>query len=258
MSRAVEVAESPSRRFRALDAARGDRSLVLALLVTLLLWNIPGGSYLLYPFKVLATWFHEMSHGIAMLVTGAGLEKLVVYRDTSGLAVPERGVAKGAQAFISSAGYMGTALLGAVLLVLGRTPRRARWVLGVIGGIMALSALLWVANGFGIAALVSFGVLLCLMGGFAGERLCGFLVNLIAAQMCINAVLDIRVLFAANMYVNGQPHQRSDAHVVSNLLGGPPWMWAAVWMMWSFGLFYVALRHVRFRKSDAILPSPAV
>jgi hypothetical protein len=62
------------------------RTLALALLGSLLLWNLPSGGVLLYPFKLLATWLHELSHGIAMVLAGAGFDRIVLYRDTSGLA----------------------------------------------------------------------------------------------------------------------------------------------------------------------------
>src|SRR5688572_8982002 len=109
--------------------ATGNRLLVVALLVTLVLWNVPYGWVALYPFKIFATWLHESAHGLVMLLTGAGLDRLEIFRDTSGLAHPRRGVSAGAQALISSAGYMGTALFGATFLVLGRTDRGGRRVL---------------------------------------------------------------------------------------------------------------------------------
>jgi hypothetical protein len=46
------------------------RTLAVALLASLLLWNLPFGGVLLYPFKLLATWLHELSHGLAMMITG--------------------------------------------------------------------------------------------------------------------------------------------------------------------------------------------
>jgi hypothetical protein len=62
------------------------RTLAFALLATLLLWNLPVGGVLLYPFKLLATWLHESSHGLAMMVTRVGFDHMHIFRDTSGLA----------------------------------------------------------------------------------------------------------------------------------------------------------------------------
>jgi hypothetical protein len=33
-------------------------------------------------------------------------------------------------------------------------------------------------------------------------------------------------------------------------MGGPTWLWATVWLVWSFGLFYAALRWVRVREGS--------
>lgn len=228
-------------------ARRGSQFLVLALLATLLLWNLPYGWYALYPFKVFATWLHESSHGLVMMVSGAGFAEMKIFSDTSGLAFPRRGVGPVAQVFVSSAGYMGTAFFGAVFLVVGRTARGARAVLAGLGAILALSAALYVRNGFGVAAVLVGGAVLLLTAWRGNDDVRRFVVSFVAAQSCINAVFDIKVLFAPTMYVNGMPQRQSDAHVVASLLGGPHWLWAVVWLVWSFALFYGALRWLRVR-----------
>jgi hypothetical protein len=38
--------------------------LALAAATTVVLWQFAAGRYLLYPFTILATWFHEMGHGL--------------------------------------------------------------------------------------------------------------------------------------------------------------------------------------------------
>lgn len=227
--------------------------LFLSLVGTVVVSNLPYGSYALYPFKIFATWLHESSHGVVMLLTGAGFAKMEIFRDTSGLAYPSSGVGRMARAAISSAGYMGTSFFGAMFLVLGRTERGARTVLGVLGALMALSAVLYVRNQFGIAAVLVGGAALLAIAFKASEAVAGFLLNLIAMQSCINALFDIKVLFSASMFVNGQEtaHQ-SDAHQVARALGGPYWLWAALWLAWSFALFYLAFRRVRLREGTVL------
>jgi hypothetical protein len=234
------------------DALReGNALLLLSLGGTLLLWNVPYGSYALYPFKLFATWLHEGSHGLLMLLTGAGFDRMMIYRDTSGLAYPAHGVAAPAQAIISSAGYVGTALWGALFLVLGRTARGTRAVLGVISALMLLSAALFVRNPFGAIAVASGGVALGAIAFRATEKLAAFVLNFLAAQACVNAVLDIRVLYGSTMVVNGKPSGSSDAHTMASVAGGAPWLWATVWLAWSFLLFFVALRYVRLKGQAA-------
>jgi hypothetical protein len=226
---------------------RGNALLMAALLVTLLLWNLPYGQYALYPFKLFATWLHETSHGLVMLVTGAGFDRMLIYRDTSGLAYPDRGVTTAAQAAISSAGYVGTAFFGALFLVLGRTPRGARVVLLVLATVMAMSAIMFVRNTFGIVTVSLFAVTLVVIAVRTGEHGAALVVNFLAAQSCINAVLDIRVLYGSALMVNGQFSGSSDAHTMARAVGGAPWLWATIWLTWSFLLFFVALRYTRLK-----------
>jgi hypothetical protein len=236
---------------------RQERALVIALLASLILWNLPFGGLVLYPFKLLATWLHEMSHGMVMLLTGAGFSHLEIFRDTSGIAFAERGVGGAGRAAIASAGYMGAALLGAALLVLGQTGPRARRILLGFSIALAVSLLFWVRNDFGMGA-VSLGALACLvMARFSGEAVALLVVNFVAAQACVNAVLDIRVLFRPQLVINGEVVGVSDAHNMAAASFGSHWLWAGVWLGWSFVCFYVALRVAYLRQRSATL-APAL
>jgi hypothetical protein len=131
VTRAAPVASGEHRRAR--DPFIEQRPLALALIASALLWNVPFAGYMFYPFKLFATWLHELSHGLAMMLTGAGLDHVLIYRDTSGLAYADSTVGGFASAIIAAAGYMGTPLWGATLLVLSPTPRAARRALLVLG-----------------------------------------------------------------------------------------------------------------------------
>src|SRR3569623_1754971 len=113
-------------------ARQESTTLAIALLASLLVWNLPLGGYVLYPFKLLATWMHELSHGIAMTACGAGFDHILVYRDTSGLAYARSSVGGFGSAVIAGAGYMGTPVWGAVLLVLAHAARTARRALAAV------------------------------------------------------------------------------------------------------------------------------
>lgn len=228
------------------------RTLALALLASLLLWNLPFGGVLLYPFKLFATWLHELSHGIAMILTGAGFDHIVIYRDTSGLAYAYTSVGAFGTSIIAAAGYMGTALWGAALLVVtpdGRSARRALLVLAVL---LVGTTILVVApapNGdrFGQWAAPAMGLTVAACALLLPARLRVLVAHFIAAQACVNALLDIRVLLRPSQVVDGKLAGMSDAHNMAlNTFGTTEtwavWTWAISWLAWSLAVLFVALR----------------
>lgn len=235
------------------------RTLAIALLASLLLWNLPFGGILLYPFKLLATWLHEMSHGLVMIVTGNGLDRVAIYRDTSGLAHAGGAAGPTALAFIASAGYMGTALWGALLLVVTPTARAARVALLVFAALLGTTTLLIIdaPNGdrFGQWAIGSMAVAVAVVAIALPAKWRVAVAHFVAAQACVNALLDIRVLLRPHQIVNGvETEARSDAHMMAMSTFGDDakwavWFWSIAWLVWSIAVLFVALRLAMRRSS---------
>jgi hypothetical protein len=228
------------------------RALAVALLVSLVVWNVPYGDYALYPFKLLATWLHEMSHGVVMMITGAGLDHVVIYRDTSGLAHPVYAVDRWGEMAIACAGYMGTPVWGALLLMCSRDARSARRALLVLASLLDATAIVLVSptesgDVFGQWAVAAMGcvVAACAIALPARWRL--LVAHFIAAQACVNALLDIRVLLRPSQVVGGVVAVVSDATNMAELTFDTDatwaaWTWALTWLVWSLAILFVALR----------------
>ena len=232
------------------------RPLALTLIATLLLWQLPFGGFVLYPFKILATWLHEGSHGLVMALTGAGFDRMEVFSDGSGLAHGKHSVVPFAAGLIAAAGYMGTPLWGVALLGASRTVRGARWALAVGAALMAASAMLVVSNRFGQVALGVTGAAIAVAAVTLPARWLRVGAHVIAAQACINAVVDIRVLFRPTLYVDGKAVRDSDAHAMAAATFGTEanwavWSWAALWLAWSFALLFATFVVVRRRERVA-------
>jgi hypothetical protein len=225
------------------------RTLAFALLVSLLLWNLPSGGVLLYPFKLLATWLHELSHGLTMMITGAGFDEVLIYRDTSGLAYAHYRIDDAGSAVIAAAGYMGTPLWGALLLVVTPTARAARWAMLVLALLMAATAILFVGNDFGVWAVSGMAGAFAVAAIALPARWRVATAHFVAAQSCVNALLDIRVLLRPMQVVNGEIADNSDAHNMAMATFGTSetwavWTWAIVWLVWSLVVLFVALKLV--------------
>ncbi|MEE2828871.1 MAG: M50 family metallopeptidase [Myxococcota bacterium] len=224
---------------------RHDRRLLLALLTIVVLLNVPFGNYVLYPFKLFSTWVHEMGHGLAALLVGSTIDNLKVFSDGSGLATtlsPPGGGGRISRAIIASAGYLGTSIVGAMLLSLRRFRRIER--IGTIGFglLMALSAILWVRNGFGFFAILVIAAALILAGLKLKQGGASFLFALLAATCSLNALTSIQTLFGGTRQVGGEVVEHTDAHTVAAQLFLPYWFWAGRWLITSVGLLFVGLR----------------
>lgn len=221
---------------------RRERTLLVALLLVVVLLNVPYGSWALYPFKLFSTWVHEMCHGLMAVALGGKVVELEVFKDGSGLAKTLTSNGRVGRALISSAGYTGTALLGALLLVLRRFRWSARVGTTALGVMAALSVLVWVRNGFGILTLALIAAALIAAGLKLPERWSEQLYALLAATCCLNAFTSLQILFSgANLTVGGQPAS-SDAHSVAELLWLPHWFWAGLWMLFGFAMVALGLR----------------
>ena len=228
------------------------RTVAIALLASLLLWNLPYGGLVLYPFKLLATWLHELSHGLLMTVTGSGFDYMLIYRDTSGLSYAKTSMAGYGLPFIAAAGYMGTPLWGAVLLVLTPTARRARIALAVLGVLLVASSFTVIAidddgDAFGPWAIGIMGAAFVAAAFVVPARWRRAIAHFVAAQSCVNALLDIRVLLRPSQVVGGNFAGSSDAHNMAAATFGTTadwavWTWAGIWLAWSLGVLYLALR----------------
>jgi hypothetical protein len=207
----------------------------LASLVTLLIALVPWLSGLVYPFRLLTTLVHELSHGLAALLTGGAFIRFVVSPNGAGLAY----TAGGWRWVIIPAGYVGAALFGAVLVLLGRSHRWSRLALGIIGATMALLSLRYGAPSIisgdflnGILTTVS-GVI---FGGFflwvalkASPGWIIFLLYLVAIQAGLTAFSDLTSVMGLSLRFFTAP--ANDAQSMAELTYIPAIIWAVLWAL---------------------------
>ena len=218
-----------------------DKWLWLAAAVSLALSLTPWGELALYPFKLFTTWVHECGHAAMAVLVGGSVESIAIRPDTSGLTqslVPATLVAQG---LVASAGYLGASVVGCFLLSAARVQKWARPILLTVGALMVVTVVLWIRNVFGIVVVASFALFLILVSRRATGKVLRFVLSLLAIQVALNAVYDIRVLFS----IKGQP---SDAETMARLFALPSWFWATTWMTLSALLFLWTIGVARRRR----------
>lgn len=145
------------------------RNLIIAVAVTLLLYFLPIGTSITYPFLIFATFIHESSHALMTVVTGGHVDSLTVALDGSGLTYSEGGF----RILISSAGYLGTAVFGGLLLILSARRRATRATLMGCAILIAAITSLCVGHASNVVVLLGLGLVaaLCFVSAKRGWRL---------------------------------------------------------------------------------------
>ncbi len=229
---------------------KGNVYLAVSIILVIALQNIHYTRFLMYPFNLFATWVHEMGHGLMASATGGEFLKLVINSDTSGYAQYYPPRSSFAQILVTSAGYMGTSLFGAMMLLFRKVDKFVLFFCLVLGVIMGLSLIVYTRSLTGWLFGVPFTALLIFTGIIKSE-FNKFFYTFLASQIALNAILDINVLFSVNsMNMNGM-QMSSDAAKMSDLLLFPSWFWAGFWMILSVILFVGALwKPVELKKGN--------
>jgi hypothetical protein len=204
------------------------------------LWQLPAGAYILYPFTILATWFHEMSHGLMALLLGGQFRKLEIFGDGSGVAsyAMSLSLAPIGPALVAAAGPMGPPIAGSALILASRSFKAATLSLKILGGFLLLSTLIWVRSLFGLIAIPLLGLIILAIALKAPRWLQGFAIQFLGVQACISTYHQLDYLFS---YSAG-PLGLSDTAQIQQRLLLPYWFWGGLMAIASLVILVQSLR----------------
>jgi Peptidase M50B-like len=188
---------------------------------------VPFGGTLLYPFTLLATWVHEMGHGLTALAGGGGFDHLEIFGDASGLA-HTRNAAGTMDAVVCLGGLVAPPILGSIILATARGPRRAQSLLIGLAIALLVSLVIWVrsAAGFVAVPLVAAVILGFVRYGSPRERM--FLAQFLGLRLALDTMgRGMDYLFSESATVNGVK-SASDIARVAEGFGGPRFLWSVV------------------------------
>jgi len=172
------------------------------------------------------------------LLVGGHVNSIVIERNGSGVTsslIPQSRVAQG---LVASAGYIGASIVGCGLMMAARGRKAAHGILWAIGAFMLLTLIVWMRNLFGAAVVLIWSVALIALSRKGRGPASSFVLSLLAVQVALNSVFDVRVLFL----INGG---HSDAETMARLFLVPAWTWASLWMLISIALLTWTLLRTR-------------
>ena len=202
------------------------RRLVLFLaiaVVSVFSWLTP----VLYPLKIFVVFIHETGHALATVLTGGHVGSMVVTPLESGYVQHIGGNAL----LIASAGYVGSALFGGLMLFF---VGRRSWTTTIFVGLALLFGIvtIWfVRNGFGIVFGLGTAVV---FGGLAWKAFPGahYLIDVLAVMSSLYALYDLTDFLLLGT--------RTDAVILAQITHVPAFIWAILWSLLSLLVVYTA------------------
>lgn len=201
----------------------GRVALLLAFLaVGWFFWDSP----VLRPVKLLVVMMHESGHAIASLIVGGSVQHITLRADESGacLSALPPGVLR--QIIVFSAGYLGSAVMGAVLMLATFRFRMRRMVLGAACVWLAVTAVFYARDFFTLAFCLGASAVLGLAARFLPEGAVEVVNLFLAAFTALYALFDFR----SDLW-DSQVRAGSDAALLAQQTWVPAIVWAAIWSL---------------------------
>ncbi len=198
-------------------------------IITIVLWQIPYGMLVLYPFTILSTWFHEMAHGVTALILGGSFHQLEIYANGSGLAQWSGNLFGGnfGKAMVAAAGPLGPTIAGFLLIFLSTKEKLVKNTLYAFSAILLFSVIYWIRSVYGIPVILLFAVIVFFAAHKMKLQNQKLLLIFIGIQSYLSLYLSIGYLMSQEAYIDDQFHI-SDTGVIAQNLFFPYWIWGGL------------------------------
>lgn len=180
------------------------------------------------PFLWSETFFHEISHGLAALLTGGSIRNISLFFDGSGLAT----TSGGSRFLISFSGYLGSALWGLLIYRVADSlsPKNAKLMVGTMVLMLGVTLLLWARD---ISSIIILLILL-LMYVLPLVKSLWFSVKFFIQLVGVFVMLD--AIRSPLYLLDGR--DLGDGASLAQLTGLPEFLWVALWFVIAVGCLY--------------------
>ncbi len=201
------------------------QQLILFIIAAFIVDYLP---FINLPFLWSETFFHEISHGLAALLTGGMVHNITLSFDGSGLCTT-RG---GSRFLISFSGYAGSALWGLLIYSVADTlsPKNAKIMVGVMVLMLGATLLLWARD---ISTIIILLILLLMYALPLVKSLrfsIKFFIQLVGVFVMLDAIRSPLYL------LDGR--DLGDGASLAQLTGLPELFWVALWFVIAVGCLY--------------------
>ncbi len=210
--------------------------------VIIIFWDFVG----FYPLKLFTVLLHEISHGLAAMLTGGRFLKLEISPELGGVAT----TAGGWRILVISAGYLGSMLWGSLIVILASRMKNDKLISLIIGGLIIFLTVFFVRGLFGFIFSALFGAALILIGLLAPAIVNDIALKVIGLSSILYAITDIKSDLISHTI------EGSDAWALSRILILPPVVWGILWMALAAAAAFFSLRYAVRQENSAMSRYP--
>ncbi len=196
----------------------------LILVLAIVIRYIP---ILSIPFNWLASYFHEISHGIAALLTGGEIKRIQLFANGAGLCT----TLGGSNFLTSFFGYAGATIWGTLIYAFVSWHKKiAQYFAFFMMFLLAISILLWVRD---LLTLIIIGLLIGMF--FMSVKFKHFKAYQEAMQL-IGMLVLLNSLASPSYLLDGR--HLGDGAALANLTGIPEFIWICLWSAFAIAAIY--------------------
>ncbi|EPX80740.1 M50 family metallopeptidase [Litoreibacter arenae] len=208
---------------------KGHWQLLALVAVIFALWSTP----VMVPLKIIVVLLHELSHGLAAVLTGGSIEQITISPQQGGQAM----IRGGSRFLTLSAGYLGSLLFGMALLFAALRSTADRAVVAGLGVALLLVSALYLRDLFALVFCVGLAVVLLAMARWLDHRANDLVLRVIGLTSMIYVPFDI---FSDTI---ARAHLQSDARMMAQEFGGATVLWGGLWLILSVLAIGASLRY---------------
>lgn len=210
--------------------------------------------------KDLVVLFHEICHAIATVLTGGVVERVSIHNNESGETIANPGKLKAAFVFVVSAGYIGSSVLGGLILYRGFSGKYEKQTLSILGILLLFATFQFSKSGnLAYSTGIVWGAIFLVIGVINRSASAMILVSL-GTLISMYSVYDL-LDFTGNIH-------STDAGIFAYWLlkiptskGKPPssvillsYFIATIWSVISICILYLTLKKTFREDTSEILP----
>lgn len=218
------------KNFQFLQNKNFDKITIISIVViSFFFWN----TYLIYPIKLFIVLLHEISHGLAAILSGGKISQIKIDYALGGLCSVEGGN----EILIASSGYIGSIVLGGFLYYAAYHKKYIKITTSILAVLIILFAANYINNLFGTIFSIFYFLILLFLPRLVNERINKVFFSTVGLISMLYVLTDIKEdLFTLEF-------RQTDAQVLSEVIGFHPIVWGLLWLGISSLIIIYLIKH---------------